>query len=447
MTAASAFSGCGLADMGLKRAGFDHLWFCESVPVRRSVLRRHFPGCPICVDVKTLADEIEAGKYAAPDLFWMSPPCQDLSQAGLKKGLAGERSGLFFDGIRAVRSLRGRGTRYVVMEQVAGLLNADSAGDLLTILREFAALRPVSWGYRVLDSQYFGVAQVRRRVFFVLDFGGERAREILFESSGVSGSPEARRCSWQKIAGVPAISIGERGETRDKAATVTVSKGAGRRQSDDDNLVCLTFPERDYGSSPLYQNRSDKTQTVDKHGPDCVLVFDASESQSDRSSLGIAYDKVPSQGSTAKPSTILETSTPKSRPILGKGNDSRDATLCTYVCEEAKTVLAGGHSNNPLDENIVATFDPRQITSPAHCRTMEHDRPCGTINDRAMGLVQFNRVRRLLPTETERLFSAPDDYTRWDENGKEIKDSPRYEMLGDGVVCNVSEWIGRGINL
>ena len=136
----------------------------------------------------------------------------------------------------------------------------------------------------------------------------------------------------------------------------------------------------------------------------------------------------------------------KARTCLAKGNDSYDATLQTYIPEKSKTIISNRPTRSPANAQLVATFDPRQITSPTHRRTMEHDRACGTVNDRAMGLVQGNRVRRLTPVEIERLFGLPDDFTRWRDDGTEIKDSPRYEMLGDGVVANVSEWLGRGVN-
>jgi len=422
MTAASAFSGCGCADYGLMLAGFDHLWFCEVVPVRRSVLRRHWPDRPICEDVKTLAQDIDDGKYAAPDLFWFSPPCQDISVAGLKRGLAGARSGLFFDGINAVRALRDRGTRYVIMEQVAGLLNSDSRSDFVRVISEFTALGAVSWGYRVFDSQYFGVAQVRRRVFFVLDFAGGRARKILFDSDRVPRCAAQGGGAGQEAAGRFEDCTGERGELGslsfdcNKSANEGSSLGifndiAPSVQTDKASAV-LTFPDRDYGGSSKYQSRRDKTQTVGSHGPDCVLTF-----ASVTSSKG-----------------------------AGRRQCDDDNLAVEIGCpEKAKTVISSRPTLNALGGEMVATFDRRQITSPDHTRTMEHDRPCGTVNDRAMGLVKANRVRRLTPVETERLFGLDDDYTRWDDTGKEIKDSPRYEMLGDGVVSNCSQWLGENI--
>jgi len=305
------------------------------------------------------------------------------------------------------------------MEQVPGLLNSDSFEDFLRVLAEFAALRPVSWGYRILDAQYFGVAQVRRRLFFVLDFGGERAREILFEQDGgerrVTTLRDARESITEDSEGII------RSSCRDKSVTLSSSKGAGRRKSDDDNLVSMVFPENDYGGSPTWSMSNDKAGTVDKHRPDCVLTFDYKQAGCSSNSMVVKSDKTGTMRA-GREIAGLELNQ-KARTCLAKDNDSHDATLHTYL----------------------STYDPRQITSPAHRRTMEHGRPCGTVNGGAMGLVHGNRVRRLTPVETERLFGLPSDYTRWRDDGTEIKDSPRYEMLGDGVVSNVSEWLGRGV--
>jgi len=328
VTVASAFSGAGLADWGLRMAGMDHLWFCEKVPIRRSILRRHYPHAKISEDVKLLSDQIESGELPAPDVFWFSPPCQDLSIAGARAGLSGERSGLFYDGLRAVKSLRDRGTRYVVMEQVPGLLSSNSGADFLAVLAEFSQVGAVSWGYRILDSQFFGVPQVRRRLFFVLDFGGERAGEILFESESMSGDFEPRHCSWQ------------------------------------DTSTQLEDSTRECGETIGFRGQASSSQGMKVHSKADAIT------------------------KTHKINVL--TSTEKAHTIMAKGNLSLDPTMESYAIEP-------------------------------------------------------NRVRRLTPVETERCFGVPDDYTRWDENGREIKDSPRYEMLGDGVVANVSEWIGRGI--
>ena len=159
MKTISLFSGVGGMDLGLARAGFEHVAFCEADPYRRQVLARHWPGVPIHDDVRTFEYDGQVDCLAG------GFPCQDLSVAGKRKGLAGERSGLFYDFARiADRVVRPGG--FLIVENVAGLLSSNNGNDMAIVLRTFSDLG-FSIGYRTVDSQYFRVPQRRRRVFFV----------------------------------------------------------------------------------------------------------------------------------------------------------------------------------------------------------------------------------------------------------------------------------------
>lgn len=196
MTYASLFTGAGGADIGLHRAGFTPLWFAEIDKFASSVLARHFPTIPNHGDITKL----EPAKLEAPFLLWMSPPCQDLSVAGKRKGLSGERSGLFFNAIRIAENLVRRGTRIIAMEQVPGLLTSHGGDDFRAVLSAFLEIgaRDVAWA--VLDAQWFGVAQRRERMFFVADFGGTSASEILALADGLCGNPPPSRGEREGVA-------------------------------------------------------------------------------------------------------------------------------------------------------------------------------------------------------------------------------------------------------
>jgi len=170
---------------GLEAAGFRQLWACEKDKPAASVIRYHYPDLPIYDDIQT----IPAGEVAVPDILWGSPPCQDLSVAGKRKGLEGQRSGLFYDFITTAHQLVRRGTRFVFMEQVPGLLSSNGGEDFRSVLLAFLDIGAVDVAWRVLDSQYFGVAQRRRRMFFAVDFGGECAGEILALAESLRGHP------------------------------------------------------------------------------------------------------------------------------------------------------------------------------------------------------------------------------------------------------------------
>jgi DNA (cytosine-5)-methyltransferase 1 len=149
----SLFSGAGLMDWGLTLAGFEHAWFCESDPYCRRVLAIRYPGVPIFEDVRT---------FEAPervDLLAGGFPCQDVSQAGRRAGIAGERSGLWDHFARLIGELR---PRYVLVENVPGLL-VRGMGD---VLGDLAALGyDAEWD--CLPAAAFGAPHLRARIFIL----------------------------------------------------------------------------------------------------------------------------------------------------------------------------------------------------------------------------------------------------------------------------------------
>lgn len=210
MTYASLFSGAEGAGKGLEAAGFRCLWQCEINPQASDVLRYRYPGIVNYGNVTKL----DADHVPVPDVLWMSPPCQDLSVAGARKGLEGERSGLFYDAVRIAGRLAERGTQFVCMEQVPGLFSSNDGEDFRSVLQSFLDIgaRDICW--TVLDGQWFGVPQRRKRAFFVVDFAGERAEEILFEPDSLRGNPPPSREAGQDFASVAGTLSANRGSSR-----------------------------------------------------------------------------------------------------------------------------------------------------------------------------------------------------------------------------------------
>ena len=251
----SLFSGVGTFDHGFHQAGWQTVHLCEWDPKAREVLAARFPGVPITNDVR----EINGAELPDAECVMFGSPCQDLSVAGKRGGLEGERSGLFMEAIRIIREKReatnGEFPRFALWENVPGAYSSNSGRDFAAVLSElagsevgvpgsgwsdsglaFGSAAQVAW--RLLDSQYFGVPQRRRRIFALADFGGERAGEILFESEGVRWHPQPRRAPREEAAGdARQGATGDSGEVS-VASTLTSWYGQGSPRGDGaDNLV------------------------------------------------------------------------------------------------------------------------------------------------------------------------------------------------------------------
>jgi DNA (cytosine-5)-methyltransferase 1 len=205
----SLFSGIGAIDLGLDRAGMTCVAQVENDAAARGVLAAHWPDVPRFDDVRNFGRKVFDGSV---DLIAGGFPCQDVSLSGQRAGLAGEQSGLWWQFRRIIRELT---PRWVVVENVPGLLSSNAGRDFATVVRGL-----VKCGYgvvwRVLDSQFFGVAQRRRRVFIVGSLGDGCAAEVLFEPVGLQGNPAPRRKTWEEVTSTLGAS----------------SKAGGRRSTD-----------------------------------------------------------------------------------------------------------------------------------------------------------------------------------------------------------------------
>jgi site-specific DNA-cytosine methylase len=179
LTHGSLFAGIEGFGLGFRQAGFQTVWAVEKEPFCQAITRTHFPGTEIHSDVH------DVGKHnlAAVDVLTAGFPCQDLSVAGKRAGLGGARSGLFWQAHRIIGELQ---PAWFVIENVPGLFSSNSGRDFAILLR---GLDELGYGlaWRVFDSQFFGVAQRRRRVFIVGCLGKPCPEAVLFESEGGEG--------------------------------------------------------------------------------------------------------------------------------------------------------------------------------------------------------------------------------------------------------------------
>jgi DNA (cytosine-5)-methyltransferase 1 len=218
----TAFSGIGGFDLAFENAGMELTWAIEIDPAARAVMRDHWPQLTIYEDIK----EVRGVDVARVDVLCGGFPCQDLSVAGRRAGLAGERSGLFYEFARLADELR---PAWLVIENVPGLLSSNGGRDMGAVLGTLAELG-YGYAYRVLDAQYFGVAQRRRRVFIVGNLGGgELAAQVLFEPESSERNSPPRRQARPRIAASLTAGTGVSGND------------PGRRREDDINLVAGTL--------------------------------------------------------------------------------------------------------------------------------------------------------------------------------------------------------------
>lgn len=250
-TVGELFAGIGGFGLGFRRAGFDHAFLVEWDGKCQEVLARRFPGVPLFADVR----DVGAHNLPPCDVLTFGSPCQDLSVAGRRAGFDGERSGLFFEAVRIIRELRERDGRptITVWENVPGAFTSNRGRDFAAVLDHLADVGAMDLAWRVLDAQHFGLAQRRRRVFVVADFGGERAGEVLFEPDGLrrdsaAGGPEGEGAAGPVTSGArggglaggypPALA------SVSPAVTAKWAKGSGGPAGDESaNLVPAYVPE------------------------------------------------------------------------------------------------------------------------------------------------------------------------------------------------------------
>lgn len=195
----SLFAGVGGFDLGLERTWHTCVGQVEIDPACRAVLEKHWPDVPRHDDVRTAVEWAEReGLVGNVELVCGGFPCQDVSIAGRRAGLAGDRSGLFFDAVRFAQQVQ---AQTILLENVPGLLSSNQGRDFGVVLTELAnaGYRHIEW--RVLDSQFFGVPQRRRRLFIVADTRNRSAEPVFIESESMRWNSVPRRTERQDTAG------------------------------------------------------------------------------------------------------------------------------------------------------------------------------------------------------------------------------------------------------
>ena len=223
MKLGSLFDGSGTCPLAATLCGITPVWASEIEPFPIAVTSARFPRMKHLGSVT----DINGANIEPVDIITFGSPCQDLSVAGKRKGINdGERSSLFFEAVRIIHEMRiatnGKYPRFALWENVPGAFSSNAGNDFLAVLEAFAAeagyTEPIpkpakgkwanagqivgdgfSLAWRILDAQFWGVPQRRKRIFLVVDFTGEHAGNVLFEREGLRGHFEAYEHAGQAI--------------------------------------------------------------------------------------------------------------------------------------------------------------------------------------------------------------------------------------------------------
>ena len=274
ITAVSLFAGVGGFDLALERNGVKVVASVEIDKKAQEVLRRHFPNSTIFGDIQGVTGEqlIAAGFIPQSGIITGGFPCQDLSVAGKRAGLGGERSGLFWQICRLLDETRAQN---FILENVPGLLSSNNGRDMAVVI-EALVKRGYRIAYRVLDAQHFGVPQRRRRVFIVGCLGdtGRSPEEILAISQSRSGYLEASKSKRKDIA--TATSKGSRISSGEIVGTLQASDYKfPQQQQAHENKIVIQEVFGQSGFSKYTEGVTTLTATSYKRPEDNVVLHES----------------------------------------------------------------------------------------------------------------------------------------------------------------------------
>ncbi|NBW21892.1 MAG: DNA (cytosine-5-)-methyltransferase, partial [Caulobacteraceae bacterium] len=435
MKVLSLFSGVGGFDMGLENAGMQTVFQCEWDKHCRTILDRHWSTVPKWDDVSTLTGEYILAHAPVIDVVAWGSPCQDLSVAGKRAGLEGGRSGLFYEGMRIINELRkasnGKYPRISIWENVYGALNSNKGEDFEAILKEMVEAGSLLCEWRVLDAQYFGVPQRRRRVFVVAVFDSATAERcpdpLLPVSEGLRWNPTTGAATREDITDTVTGSIGSGSRMRgfgDYISDDTASAIKARDHKDATDLVIepftpSSFAQYEQGVGTLRSNGGDlgggsETLLLDGTRVNDVRVYE-SPVQTLKERMGTGGNNVPM--------LMFDTQ-------FGSNANVFENQSPTLKASQAAPSVAYG-----IQGNMIGRQDHNGPGGKGH--TDEGD-PMFTLNTTDKHAVATTMaVRRLTPLECERLMGWPDDHTRYKADGTEQADTHRYKQCGNGVASPV----------
>ncbi len=475
----SVCSGIEAASVAWAPLGWSAAFVSEIEKFPCAVLAHRFPDVPLHGDFTT----IEENQYEPIQLLVGGTPCQSFSIAGLRGGLDDDRGNLALEYLRLAQRLR---PKWLVWENVPGVLSSGGGRDFGSILGGLVELG-YGFAYRVLDAQHVrvdgfarAVPQRRRRVFVVGYLGDwRRAAAVLFERESLSGHPAPRRKARERIADSPPVGAnqcsGFPGDITHDVSPALLSSGRGVERTGEtrgqDPVVAVQASDfiEDIGFEVCGALSDGAHMGGGLNGQDAYTGrvipvthalraegFDASEDGTGRGTplVPTAFQRVDHGADAAEElSPTLRRHDPMAvaysiMPMnSGKDYKARETDV-------SQPIMAGGPVGGNQGGDYVTTpvpFDTTQITSPQNGSNPQPGDPSHPLaaGAHAPAIASPAAVRRLTPTECERLQGFPDGWTAIPWRGKDADacpDGPRYKALGNSMAVNVMRWIGQRID-
>ena len=460
----SVCSGIEAATVAWHPLGWQPSFFSEIEAFPRAVLAHHYPNVPLHGDFTT----IKGTEYEPIDLLVGGTPCQSFSVAGLRGGLDDDRGNLALEFLRLADRTR---PRWLVWENVPGVLSSNGGRDFGSILGGMVELG-YGIAYRVLDAQYFGVAQRRRRVFVVGYLGDWRcAAAVLFERHSLQGHSPPRREKGQKPAGSLTGSPSTSRSPNEDATLISTQRSLSHWDGPEHPHPTLNQSHNAGGVGQ--SNQEIFSQRGAYLAPDVSHTLNAGKMErrdaGTETFIAQVSGTLNANGKAAGSATQQDAETgmliafhaeaqADQLPTAGRDTSISDSLTTSQHAAVAQTLTAKMYSKSSPDPgagrggNVVAgafAFDPGQSDNPkaTHQFCEEHTAPLIKERVHAVGVSHAMQVRRLTPRECERLQGFPDDYTLIPHRNKAAADGPRYKALGNSMAVPVMRWIGERIQM
>jgi DNA (cytosine-5)-methyltransferase 1 len=433
----SVCSGIEAATVAWHGLDWTPVGFSEIEPFPSAVLQYRYPSVPNLGDMTNYKEwQIER-----PDLLVGGTPCQSFSVAGLRKGLDDPRGNLALIYCGILDYFR---PQWFVWENVPGVLSSGGGRDFGSFLGAVAQLG-YGFAYRVLDAQWFGVAQRRRRVFVVGYFGDWRpAAAVLFEHQSLRRDTAPSRQKGQDTATSSAPSVDANGLQR-TVGTLCADTHPGA-YSGQDAYTGRLVPSV---VGTLDSRHAGGFQSVQLAGAGHLRAVETPEVMCTPRATGAGFDR---PGNAA---TEHETYIPMAQPIsihphcIGRSPEAGPQGK-EYLTDGTAYCMDSRGQPQAVAQPITAAFKGGQGSGAGGIGYSEHVAPTLPASDggnRTPTLLNGMAVRRLTPVECERLQGFPDNYTEIPWRGKtETPDGPRYKALGNSMAVPVMKWIGEGID-